>query len=364
MRLKTLILLSFSLLLLIQCRKDEQFTTDSGARLEFSMDTILYDTIFTTLGSITKRFTVYNRNDRAVKISHIALMGGQASPFRINVDGSSGMSFTDVEILAKDSLFIFVEATLDANNQSNPLIIEDHISFLTNGNQQEVLLVAWGQDAEFHVPVAGNFIFGFPWGFAAGATGCENITWTNDKPHVVFGYTVVDSCSVLTIEPGTRVHFHNNSGMLVWRYGKLVANGTVNERIKFEGDRLQPLYDDLPGQWDRIWILDGDTPSEFNHVEIKNSLVGLQVETAPWMIGLPTNTDAITINNTNIQNCSAAGLLTRNYNVQSSNLLIANCGQSCLVLQGGGEYHFDHTTLGNYWSYEIRQTLPVASRSV
>jgi hypothetical protein len=356
MRLQQLILLIFSLLLLTQCRKDEDFTTDSGAKLDFSVDTILYDTIFTTVGSITKRFTVYNRNDLPIRIDRIELIGGQSSSFRINVDGDAGLGFNDVEILGNDSMFVFVEATLDANNAANPLIIEDRIGFLTNGNAQEVLLLAWGQDAYFHRPTPGNFIFGIPYGIVAGQNGaCENITWPNDKPHVVFGYAVVDSCSVLNIQEGTTVHFHNNSGMLVWRYAQLNVNGTVNDRVRFLGDRLEPLYDDLPGQWDRIWILDGPTPSQFNHVEIKNALVGIQAETAPFYLGLPTN-DALILNNTNIQNCSVAGLLTRNYSVKSDNLLVANAGQSCIAMQGGGTYEFAHTTIGNYWNYEIRQT--------
>lgn len=358
MRIQHCIILLVSILLLSQCRKDEDFTTDPGAKLSFSMDTIIYDTIFTTVGSVTKRFTVYNRNNRPVRIDRIELVGGQASPFRINVDGDAGTSFQGVEILAEDSMFVFVEATLDANNTANPLIIDDQIAFLTNGNVQEVRLIAWGQDAYFHRPEPGRFIFGIPFGVVAGTGGaCENITWPNDKPHVVFGYAVVDSCSVLNIQEGTTVHFHNNSGMLVWRYAQLNVNGTLNDRVRFMGDRLEPLYDDLPGQWDRIWILDNpNNPSQFNHVEIKNSLVGIQAETAPFYLGVPTNTNPLVLNNTNIQNCSVAGLLTRNYSVQSDNLLVANAGQSCVVLQGGGEYTFNHTSIGNYWSFEIRQT--------
>ena len=184
-----------TLLALPACRKDAQFTEDR-VELVFSQDTILYDTIFTTVGSITKRFTARNPNDNAVRVD-IALQGGSPSPFRINVDGASGLSFTDVEILGGDSIYIFVEATLDANNANNPFIIEDHILFNTNGAEQDVLLLAWGQDAHFHYP--DQFIQGFPafsyivGGFDGGGNQiCDEVeVWTNDKPHVIYGLSLI-----------------------------------------------------------------------------------------------------------------------------------------------------------------------------
>ena len=49
-----------------------------------------------------------------------------------------------------DSLFVFVEVTLDVNNQNSPLIIEDSVRFKTNGLDQYVKLAVWGQDAYFY----------------------------------------------------------------------------------------------------------------------------------------------------------------------------------------------------------------------
>ncbi|MFT3885744.1 MAG: hypothetical protein QM724_10030 [Flavobacteriales bacterium] len=346
------------LLFFAACRKDEHFTSSPSARLEMSQDTVLFDTIFTTVGSITKRFTVHNRNREAVRVD-IALEGGAPSPFRINVDGASGLHFEGVEILGGDSIFIFVEATLDQNNGNNPMVIEDHIRFNTNGNAQSVLLVAWGQDAHFFYPdhPAG----GFPaYRIIAGVDDngnplCETVDWTNDKPYVIYGYAVVDSCSTLNIHPGVKVYFHGGSGLWVYRYGQIHAEGTPDARITFQGDRLEPLYADLPGQWDRIWLMEGDNDNTFSYCDIKNALVGIQCETAPWRPTEPTSNARLRSTNVSIRNSSVAGILSRNYRINATNLLVADAGQYAVALTGGGEYHFNQTTIANYWNYSVRQ---------
>jgi hypothetical protein len=281
------------LLLLPGCRKDRLFTEDPGARLEFSRDTVLFDTVFTQpvagpeIPSVIKRFVARNRNNRAVRVN-IALEGGSPSPYRINVDGVSGTSFTNVEILGGDSVFVFVEATLDQANTNNPLIIEDRILFSTNGNQQQVQLVAWGQNAHYYFPQ--YFRPGLPpFGILAGGidangnTICETVTWTNDKPYVIYGYAAVDSCSTLIIEPGVRIHVHAGGGFWIYRYGQIKAEGSVDQPITFQGDRLEPFYQELAGQWDRIWINEG-APGQDNvlkHVVVKNASSAYRVRPCP-----------------------------------------------------------------------------------
>lgn len=343
------ILLLLGLFSLSNCKK-EKILDDPSATLDISNDTIIFDTIFTTVGSTTKYFTIRNRHDQPLRISSIDLEGGEASPFRINVDGVPGTSFTDIEIPADDSLYIFVDVTLDASNTNNPLIIEDHIFFNTNGNQQQVDLVVWGQDAHFFY--ADTYTPGFP---PYTIIEC-NETWTNDKPYVIYGYAVVDSACSLTIEEGVRVHFHASSGLWVYRYGQLSVNGTMEEPVTFQGDRLEPFYDNVPGQWDRIWINEGDDDNVFNWAVIKNGLIGVQAETFPLEPELPTSSNKVVLNNTIIENHSALGVLTRNFKLEANNLLAANCGQYCMALTGGGEYEVHHSTIANYWTFGTRQT--------
>lgn len=334
--------------LLFSCRKDEQFTDDPGAMLVLTEDTVLFDTIFTTVGSVTKRFTVRNENASAVKVD-IALEGGTPSPFRVNVDGASGTAFSDVEILGGDSIYIFVEATLNANNANNPFIIEDHILLNTNGNEQNVLLLAWGQDAHFFYPT--NNGGGFP-DYSIIPCGDH---WVNDKPYVIYGYAVVDSLCTLTIDPGVKVYFHGGGGLWVYKYGRIEALGTVEDHITFQGDRLEAQYADLPNQWDRIWINEGSLDNEMRNCVIKNALIGLQAQTFPLTPGQPTSTNKLILENVNIQNCLTAGLYAENYRIDATNLLLGSAGQYSMVLTGGGQYKFDQSTIANYWSFDVRQ---------
>ena len=132
------------------CRKDS-FT--STGHLEFSLDTLVFDTVFTTIGSTTEQLKIYNNHNKNILIEEVELMGGADSPFRINLDGVSGILHENISIVENDSLFMFVEVTLDINNQNAPLVIEDSIRFRTNGLDQYVNLAVWGQDAYFHYKI-------------------------------------------------------------------------------------------------------------------------------------------------------------------------------------------------------------------
>jgi hypothetical protein len=133
----------------------------SKSNLTFSTDTLVFDTVFTTIGSTTKSFKIFNPDQRSLQIEEIELMGGAASVYRINVDGTPGVLHKDLLLEAKDSLFIFVEVTLAVNSTTNPLIIEDSVRFRTNGKDQYVKLAAWGQDAYFHYSNFQNQQFDF-----------------------------------------------------------------------------------------------------------------------------------------------------------------------------------------------------------
>ena len=117
-----------------QCRKN-QHLTGLQYQIETSSDTILFDTIFTTIGSTTKQFKCYNNYNGILTISSIHLEQETNSPFRINVDGVSGIHFENIELLPGDSAYIFVEVTIDPNGQNLPLIVEDRILFITIGSE-------------------------------------------------------------------------------------------------------------------------------------------------------------------------------------------------------------------------------------
>jgi len=309
-----------------------EWLQDSNAKLGFSTDTVFFDTIFTTIGSTTKQFRVYNHYDQPVKISSIYLAGGSRSVFRLNIDGIPGNYASDVEIPADDSLYIFVEVTLNPNNVDSLLAIHDSIIFLTNGNVQDVNLVAWGQDVHL---INGEII--------------ETATWINDKPYLVINSMLVDTNQVLTIDEGVRIHFHRNSRLYV--AGTIIVNGTLDNPVTFQGDRLEQLYEDVPGQWDGVWLLPGSHDNKINFAILKNGIIGIEADTLSSFV-VPT----LEITNTIIINMSAVGILGLGTTIKASNCVVGNCGQFALALLIGGSYEFYHCTIANYWGGKWEST--------
>lgn len=338
------------------CRKDE-ISTNSSHKLTFSTDSVLFDTVFTTFGSTTKRLKIYNRNNDAVIISDIYVDGGNSSQFRINVDGVPGNSQKNIRIEGKDSIFVFMEVTIDPNNSQNDFLVQDKINFITNGNHQKVTMVAYGRNAHYYV--ANKSVGGIPIVYLDRDTsaGAQDSVWTNDKPYVIYGgYLVIDGNDKLTIEQGVQVHLHNNSGIWVYENGNIIVNGTQTDPVTFQGTRLEYTWQDVPGQWDRIWINEGTSDNVFNYAIIKNAFIGIQAETLPFNPAPPTSSNKLRLNNCEIHNNSGVGLYLRNYQVTDTNSVITNAGQYNLLVTGGGEYQFNHTTIANYWGTGTRQT--------
>jgi len=341
----TLVLITIIAAMFWACR-DDGFDTDPSIRLDFSTDSLLFDTVFVNVGSATLYFQVYNHHNRRINISSVSLASGADSYFRINVDGSSGTTVNDVEINARDSIFIFVEVTVDPVNQSLPLIIADSILFNTNNNLQDVKLVAWGQDANFIHPNYEDPESGIKFHVIT-----ENTTWTNTLPYVIYGLAVVAPDITLSIEEGASIHFHNNASMIFLERSTLKANGSREHPIFFQGDRLEKFYRELPGQWGRIWLYPTSKDHEINHAVIKNGTIGLHVDTI-GSLERPT----LTIRNSIIKNMSIAGLFAQGSHVVAENLIIANCREHAALLTLGGTYEFRHCTFANYYSLQSRQT--------
>jgi hypothetical protein len=356
--LKKLLFFLLSLFtLLYACRRDDDILEDPSASLNFSSDSIHFDTVFTTVGSITENFRVYNPYKEIVRINSIRLKGGQQSAFRINVDGRPGTYHEGIEIAAKDSMWVFVEVTIDPNNDQNPFVIEDAIEFNVNGKTQEVHLVAWGQNAIYFTPTSFNKNlpdFTCLTGPCSDNTPPVDVVWTDSLPYVVYDYVAIDSLDKLTIKAGSRVYFHNNGGMWVYRGGTLKVEGSKDKPVIFRGDRLEKFYEDVPGQWDRIWINEGGN-HEINYAVIRNAFIGIQAE-GLFLNSPPTYLGSLSLKNTIIDNCSGFGLLSAAFNVSAENLLVSNCGEYNVALQALGSYHFDHCTFANYFDAASRET--------
>lgn len=333
------------------CEKDRVISASDS--LAFSIDTLFFDTVFTEVGTATRNFKVYNRSNQTLRIESIRFERSN-SPFRFNIDGETGTSVENLELLPGDSAFVFVEATINPNGGNLPLVVEENLVFQFGNGQRNMPIVAWGQDANYIR--ADTRVTGLP----PYKILPPNAVWTANKPYVIYGYAVVDSANSLQIEAGTKVYFHSGSGLWVFRYGQIAVRGTKEQPVVFQGDRLEPQYQDIPGQWDRIWINEGPAGRDnlIEHAVVKNALVGIQLETLPFSYNLnaPTSENKTTIRNTRIQNCSALALFLRNYRVDASNCVVVNGGQYAIGISGGGEYQFNHITAGNYASVVGRKT--------
>ncbi len=334
--------------LVLSCR-DDGFDTDPAIKLAFSTDSLLFDTLFTTVGSSTRSIRVYNNHHRRVRIASVSLGNSGQSYFRLNVDGRSGTHIRDVEIGANDSIFVFVEVTVDPVNQNLPLTITDSIVFSINNNRQSVNLIAWGQNAHFLYPNHIDPVSGIAYHLIS-----DNSTWSADLPYLIYGLAVVAPNLTLTVEKGARVHFHNNSSLIFLSGSTLKVNGTAELPVTFQGDRLEQFFADKPGQWGRIWLTATSKNHDINYAVIKNGSVGLHVDS----IGSATE-PTLFIRNSIIKNMSFVGLLAQGSHVVAQNTVIANCGQHTLLLSLGGKYDFRHCTFANYYNLpnaSLRQT--------
>ncbi len=349
------------------CRKDFEYAPNVG-NLEFSKDTVFLDTVFTNIGSSTYTLKVYNPNRDDIEIPTIGLRQGQNSKYRLNVDGVPGKEFVDVPILAQDSLFIFIETTYDiTNNPENEFLYSDVIEFDSGENQQEVPLVTLVKDAVFLYPSTlpdgtketislGMDVNGEEirvQGFYLDGT---ELNFSKGKPYVVYGYAAVEENNTLRIEAGCRVHFHKDSGLYISEGATLEINGTLSDdqeilenEVIFEGDRLEPEYANIPGQWGVIWLSQGSLNNTISHLTTKNATIGLLVE-GDGLLQTPT----LFLRNTQIHNSANTNLWSKNSHIVAENLILGGAGNTSLHLNLGGQYSFTHTTIANYWIHGFR----------
>ena len=334
-----ILLITFILAVFYSCKKDESFLKSPDVKLRFTMDTVMFDTVFTRLGSTTKRFLVHNDYSKSIKISSIKLAGGDQSPYRINIDGQATSELLDYSVMAGDSFYIFVDVTIDPNNQNLPFIVKDSILFETNGNIQDVKLVAFGQDAHYLVDSVMDY----------------NATWPNDKPYVIYNSILITENKKLTIQPGVKIYSYGTSRIKntstgtydiakskIYVFGTLDVQGTVSEPVIFQGVRLEQYYKDSPGQWGGIRLLPRSKNNSFKNTSIRNADIGVEVDS------LPSNSNPnLVMENVKIENMNSACLLGYTSTIKAYNCLFDNSCQYLVVGDLGGTYEFYHCTFGH-----------------
>jgi hypothetical protein len=333
--LRNLSLISILVLIFLSCKK-ESFTNNRDAILRTDVDTLHFDTLFTTTGSTSQVFKIFNPNNKGIKLNSVRLAGGSASPFHINVDGTTGPEANNIEIAAGDSAYVFVTLKIDPSATPLPFLVQDSVELKYNGNTSWVQLDAYGRNAHF----------------LKNSNITTNTTWTNDLPYVILGNLTVSTGITLSIEEGCQVFMHANAPFIV--NGTLRVNGDKYDstRVLFTGDRLDAPYRDFPASFPGLIFTETSTNNIINYGIIKNAYQGIvAVET--------DGSTKITLNETIIDNAYDAGIFGIHTSIKAQNLLISNCGKNILLVKGGS-YDFTHCTVASYSNNFIQHKEPLA----
>lgn len=337
----TLLLFTFLLTLtVLSCSSELDFSTNPSDKLTFSTDTLRFDTVFTSIGSSTKQLRIFNKANKALKIETIRLAGGSANGFSVVVDGQRGTSFSDIEIGAKDSLFVFVEVTVDPQDSNSPVLIADSLMFQVNGNTQRIRMEAFGQDVViFH-----------------GKTLNADTMLTADRPFLIYDSLIVAKNARLNLSSGVQLFFHNNAFCRI--DGRISSKGTAQSPVIFRGDRMDRMLSNLPydlysGLWGGVSISTGSYGSDMEHTQIRNGMYALRLDSAN------AETEKVRLLNCKFTNVTGTVFAAANCKVIAYGCEFANGGDDVVALNGG-DYSFVHCTLENHFLYGSFSSSPYA----
>ncbi len=326
------ILLSLFPALFSSCSDEEQFTVDKNAQLTFSQDTVSFDTIFTGITSTTEVVQVYNKNSKGLRITNAKLESGGTSGFMINVDGQNGTSINDVQVLKKDSVFLFVKVNIPTSSSMKPTKLTDKVIFtLENGVQQEVVLEAFGQNMQ---------------SLQAEVLKGDKVMTANELPYVVYDSLVVAEGASLCMKEGTTLYFHNGASLIV--HGSLKVEGTLEKPVVLRGDRLDKMFDYLPydrleNQWGGVYLSPSCQGCDINYADIHSGNYGLVCEDVKGKVN---------ISNSIIHNVAGYGLYLKECETLVTNTQISNSKYDCVGIYGGTA-DFYHCTMAQFYPWKV-----------
>ncbi|MDM1406773.1 hypothetical protein HX062_03720 [Myroides sp. DF42-4-2] len=339
--------LLFVLFSFASCRTDMDFEPATQA-LRFSADTVYLDPVFSETQSSSYLVKIYNTSNKNIKIPQLRLGKGDQSYFNLLVEGVSGKQFSNVELLAKDSLYVFIHTLGKADPQAKEFIYTDQLRLMGNAQPQSIELVTLIKDAYFLHPgkadqqvlhdikIADETTVE---GFYIGDTNVHaknTLHMDNAKPYVVYGYAIIPENQTLYIAAGTELYFHENSGIIGLKGSAIQAKGTKEEPIIFRHDRLEASYAYTAGQWSGI-RLEQPGASTLDHVRIEQAKIGLYLDKA----------EDFTLTNAQLYNHAYTALEAINSTLVGQNIVAATTQNATVVLRNGGNYLFQHCTFSN-----------------
>ncbi len=354
--MRPLLCLGLLLTLFTACDVDRDFVTGDAVELRLGTDTLRFDTVFTSRGSATRTFKVFNDANDPVRIDRISVAGRTGVHFTFNVDGTMGPEARDVVIWARDSIFVFVEAEVDPTSPEDvsPFIAEDALVFETGNVQASVVLEAFGQNA--------NYINGFNrGGFFAPICADGTFTLPTDLPTVIYGSMFIDSCLVRALA-GTRIYFHggiqrndglpgngifNDGFIYTLENGSLHLLGSREEPVVLATDRLEENFEESRGSYRGLIFGPQSIDNRVEFTHINNAIVGITADSLA----------EVTIESSIIANTAGPAISTYQSFVTARNSLFhSNFGNTVQAVKGG-TLVFDHCTLANYGTTDVALAL-------
>ena len=342
------ILVLFVILFNCSCKKDKKILSVGGV-LQFSDDTLSFDTVFTKAGSFTNGILIYNPQDQEVEVSSVRLLHSATSYFRLNVDGFQGNAITKLKIPAHDSIYVFATVNIDPTNARTPFVITDSLIATLNGKDFIVPFIAYGQNAHYIIDSALT----------------TSAVWDSTLPYVII-YTgdtskprglQINPGVTLRLNPGCRIYMHQTASMVV--FGTLISNGTKTDSVIFQGDRIDRRYfgyEGYPGEWASIYFDSYSSGNRLSYTRVENGGNGalgtfpasIMVNTDLVNHNSPTATKQLTMDHSIVRNSIGYGLLSYQGTVVATNCLFTATGAYAFAVLKGGYDSMTNCTFTNY----------------
>lgn len=328
---------------LMACTPEQEAIQADAVGLQFSTDTVFFDTLFTTERSITRRLRVFNPSAKGVLLDAIQLEGGESSSYTLFVNGRPGKHFAGQRLMGGDSLLLLLEARLPGTGSNAPYAATDAVLITNKGLAQRVPIIGWGQNVTK---------------LQKSVVAC-NTTWTNAKPYLVEDTLLVAKGCTLTIEKGSRIYFKPAAALVV--AGTLISLGdsSLSDRVVFRNNRLEPLYEHQPGQWKGILFVEGSHSNLLRYTDICNAVIGIR-------LGTPDEDEEadLVLENCRLQSHLQAGLLSFTSDLRAVNTLFSHCLGPAVANLAGGNYEYTHCTIANYFNGQREEPAAVFADNV
>jgi len=324
----SLFLCGLALLGLFGCAQERIVT--GAHHLSFSVDTLRLDTLYTRISSSTSRLIVYNTSSEQMLLEHVALVQS-SNFFRANVDGRAGAQFSDILIPAKDSIFVFVEATFPEGASDLPEEEIATLRFQSGSLVDTIRIEAWRMNTDH-----------------ATALQIEQDTlFTGGRPLYLCDSLVVKEGVTLRMAAGTHILMANSAHIEV--HGRIEALGTPGNPIMIEGVRRDNLVKDvnyrlIPGQWEALRFYPSSRDNLMQNTIVRNGRGGVIVEGA-----------TIRLEGCQITNMKGGAVsVVRGGKAALVNCELSNTLSHSLRLEGAS-CNMCYTTICNWYPFDLRQ---------